>query len=898
MHAEGRRYEPRRDPSYARCRVFLLALVAGAPCSSTAQLVDKDVVVDIPGVGPVPLRDFPPEMRPYVRIPGVVYNDPPDEYGDLPPAPFSSRPDFLPPRVEEPTATGATSVPSASIAPAPVDESTLQPRVETERYTREEILRRMYQERAYPSEKIPEGAYGKAWNYIQQMQQAQPPAVPTPAPEPQSWLLEPRKWISGAWHILSPRPALAQVPPAYQWAQIGPAPLINEVGLNNTGLIAAIGLDPQNPAATVYVGTFGGGVWKTTNAGPSGTTWSPITDTQPSLQLDAVTVHPANSQIIFVGSGLNNTGVPDPYAPERSIGILRSTDGGSTWCQIGPVCTDATHCPGSNPDYTTSNLTVAEIGIENVGSSYRVWAATSKGLWFSDNAASQPSVAPCTQVTWTQANIPAKKNDGVTPDTFNHVFLSPSNTQVLYASVVGSDASPSHNGWWKTVNHNTSWTQVLQLSNGDGFGRAAIRNWPSAPDVIWGLAGGPSFCNNSGSRLYRTTDSGVSWTLLTTNVDCSITMRSIAIDPTDPPTIIALGRDDLRRSTNGTALGTPQFPIVFDSVGRGTVHDDHNALRFASHDVLFDGTDGGMWQITGFSTAPVFNNLNSNLANAEFYHGTIDTLNYGVSFGGTQDNSTIKGGTPLTWNLVLRNFSGDTTGQFFIDPTNSKYAYYATFQQLAGPIRTTDGGLSGSVLSSGLPSPPVNPTPTPTVSPRGIIETSLALDPSQNGGNTTLVVFSNELPSYQGQKVYRTTNANGAATWLSITTDTGRQGNTLPTVSEIAIAPLAPAQPAPSTKIFGATSGGYGAPTTRAVGAGPWRLERATPQSQSEQRGHCRVAVLSDATAMYNRLPVHVVRDRKRLRRESERARSRFSCHELYWTRLRHAGLAERQRRR
>jgi hypothetical protein len=31
----------------------------------------------------------------------------------------------------------------------------------------------MYEQRAYPNDKIPEDAYRKAWDYIQQMQQAQ-----------------------------------------------------------------------------------------------------------------------------------------------------------------------------------------------------------------------------------------------------------------------------------------------------------------------------------------------------------------------------------------------------------------------------------------------------------------------------------------------------------------------------------------------------------------------------------------------------------------------------------------------------------------------------------------------------------------------------------------------------
>jgi hypothetical protein len=107
------------------------AVASTAPGSEAAPSVDDDVIVDIPGMGLMRLSDFPPETRRYVRIPGVDYNESPEEYGDLPPAPFPSRPDFLPPlpQAEE---EAAGSVPSAGVTPEAVDEDTLRQQAEEE----------------------------------------------------------------------------------------------------------------------------------------------------------------------------------------------------------------------------------------------------------------------------------------------------------------------------------------------------------------------------------------------------------------------------------------------------------------------------------------------------------------------------------------------------------------------------------------------------------------------------------------------------------------------------------------------------------------------------------------------------------------------------------------------
>jgi hypothetical protein len=117
------------------------------------------------------------------------------------------------------------------------------------------------------------------------------------------------------------------------WTMIGPEPENNSFWGPNSGRVAAVAVDPTN-TNTVYAGAAQGGIWKTTDGG---TTWSPLTDTQVSLATGSMTLDPENHLTIYVGTGEENNSGDSYYG----AGILKSTDGGSTWTNIpGPLaCT-------------------------------------------------------------------------------------------------------------------------------------------------------------------------------------------------------------------------------------------------------------------------------------------------------------------------------------------------------------------------------------------------------------------------------------------------------------------------------------------------------------------------------------------------------------------------------
>jgi len=55
-----------------------------------------------------------------------------------------------------------------------------------------------------------------------------------------------------------------------------------------------------------------------------GTTWTALTDSQPSLAVGSIAIDPTNSQTIYVGTGEGDNATGDGY---YGAGILKSTNG-------------------------------------------------------------------------------------------------------------------------------------------------------------------------------------------------------------------------------------------------------------------------------------------------------------------------------------------------------------------------------------------------------------------------------------------------------------------------------------------------------------------------------------------------------------------------------------------
>lgn len=190
------------------------------------------------------------------------------------------------------------------------------------------------------------------------------------------------------------------------WQPLGPSSVTTDRYGNVTGRVTAIALDPNDPTGnTVYLGTTGGGVWKSTNAaGPlASVTFAPLTDTLPvfsvnagtstiaSLSIGAVAVQPVANPVVLAGTGDPNDATDSLYGE----GILRSADGGQTWT-ITTVAKEGTSMSqpfaglstaGIAWSTTSTNVVVAAMSVSPEAAIVQAQAATAvSGLYYSTDA--------------------------------------------------------------------------------------------------------------------------------------------------------------------------------------------------------------------------------------------------------------------------------------------------------------------------------------------------------------------------------------------------------------------------------------------------------------------------------------------------------------------------------
>jgi hypothetical protein len=143
--------------------------------------------------------------------------------------------------------------------------------------------------------------------------------------------------IAGRIHSRDTLPASPAFNLTLPWLPLGPAHTTTAAYGPVTGRIASIAVDPADSSGnTVYLGTTGGGVWKSINAaGPAAqVSFAPITDLAPSsssglgsLSIGAVSVEPGGTGVLLAGTGDPNDALDSYYGQ----GILRSIDHGVTW---------------------------------------------------------------------------------------------------------------------------------------------------------------------------------------------------------------------------------------------------------------------------------------------------------------------------------------------------------------------------------------------------------------------------------------------------------------------------------------------------------------------------------------------------------------------------------------
>jgi hypothetical protein len=144
--------------------------------------------------------------------------------------------------------------------------------------------------------------------------------------------------------------ALAQVEVNQTFVSVGPGPSTgprdvvasgdNPPNGTVTGAVQSIVTSPTDPN-TYYIGTPGGGVWVTHNAGAS---WTALTDNQASLSIASLAIDPTNASTLVAGTGLTSNGEVCRSGGNNCFftstgglrtGLLLSSNGGTSWTSVG-----------------------------------------------------------------------------------------------------------------------------------------------------------------------------------------------------------------------------------------------------------------------------------------------------------------------------------------------------------------------------------------------------------------------------------------------------------------------------------------------------------------------------------------------------------------------------------
>jgi photosystem II stability/assembly factor-like uncharacterized protein len=328
-------------------------------------------------------------------------------------------------------------------------------------------------------------------------------------------------------------PATAQQYPAemlsgLQWRDVGPM---------RGGRTYAVAGNASQPD-TFYMGSVGGGVWKTEN---SGRTWFPIADDPktgiPIGSIGAIAVAPSNPDIIYVG-----TGEPDIRSQHSyGIGVFKSTDAGKTWRSTGLAATRQIGKIVIDPS-DPNRVYVAALGhVYKANPDRGVFRTTDGG------------------VHWAKVLESAKDPDDVGAVD---LALDPQHPMTIYASLWAtrrppwSVYAPSNlpgGGLYKSMDGGDTWRRLTNgLPKDDFVGKIGVAISPSNPNRVYAVvddlgtaippsfrasaAKGPNAPKPSGG-IYISDDAGTTWRLV--NDEQRLWGRGwyfgqIAVDPVNP----------------------------------------------------------------------------------------------------------------------------------------------------------------------------------------------------------------------------------------------------------------------------------------------------------------------------------------------------------------------------
>ncbi|MBK8167555.1 MAG: hypothetical protein IPK64_16545 [bacterium] len=449
------------------------------------------------------------------------------------------------------------------------------------------------------------------------------------------------------------------------WTSRGPG--------NVAGRAREILVDPGDASNnTWYVASVGGGVWKTDDAGAS---WRQLTDEVPNLPISALVQAPSNPDVMYAGTGESFYSVD----VINGNGILKSTDRGETWTQLGSTLDDYRFNNISRilVSPTDANLVLASTTVGRYKGAYE----PTSNIFRSTNGGA----------SWTVVHTEA--GTGVFGDPrVLQLVADPNNFNIQYAGVYGGGIRKSTNGGltWTTINNG-----ITNLA-----GRFELAVSTINTNYLYASSQGSGH-----SELWVSWNGGTTW-----NETFEIGTEpnwlggqgwydnTIVCDPSDAR-IVYVGGPELWKITLASVGSTSRTTTRLASYS--FPHPDHHALRIVP-------LQGGGWYLLNTNDGGVARTASGATGYTMPITGMVTTQFYGVDkapgrsayFGGTQDNGTWQSGDdPDAVAAYDFRIGGDgyETSWHFDDPLKLIGGY-----QYNGLQRSLDGGATWESATSGM----------------------------------------------------------------------------------------------------------------------------------------------------------------------------------------------------
>ncbi|MDQ8165909.1 MAG: hypothetical protein P3A28_09165, partial [Gemmatimonadota bacterium] len=459
----------------------------------------------------------------------------------------------------------------------------------------------------------------------------------------------------------------------FRFRSVGPASM--------GGRIDDVEAFPGNPSI-IYIGYASGGVWKSVNMG---TTWEPIFDEMPVASIGDIAIHPSNPDIVYVGTGESNNRQSSTFGG----GMFKTTDGGKTWTDLGLTGTQSISrvvIDPRNPEtvYVAANGPLfgasPDRGLYKSTDGGKTW---NKSKYIDENTGfTDLAIDPSNSNVLYAASYQRRRTsccfNGGGPGS---AVWKTTDAGRTWNKVVGPglSATGSYGRIAIAIAKSNPGTVYFQIEGGD-VGRlgtataapqtAAQANAAAAAAAEAGLGGGRGggydWCNNAGpgrgfgaggrgadtpnaapplnptdGGVYRTSDGGRTWTLMSNCNARPMYFSQLRVDPTNANIVYASGLPWTKSMDGGKTFAT------LDAAGGNNTsgHVDNHAMWINPNNPrhIMIGNDGGL--NISWDQGHTWDYVNT-MAAAYSYWVSADMRRPYRVYTGLQDNGTW--GAPST----------------------------------------------------------------------------------------------------------------------------------------------------------------------------------------------------------------------------------------------------------